>query len=52
MEEEVALPCASKLAFDTEKQADAAALTAQWQHGSQVKSYKCRYCHLWHLASK
>ncbi len=49
--EEVVLPCANKLAFDTEKEANATAVKADWQHGAKVKSYKCRHCGLWHLSS-
>lgn len=45
------LPCSEKLAFDTKKQAEAAALTANYQHGAQLKVYKCRHCNLWHLSS-
>ncbi|HET6924409.1 MAG TPA: hypothetical protein VFH39_01090 [Candidatus Saccharimonadales bacterium] len=45
------LPCADKLAFDTKKQADTAANVAAYQHGTKLKSYRCRHCKLWHLAS-
>jgi hypothetical protein len=45
------LPCHEKLAFDTKKQAEAAAVTAHYQHGSVLKVYKCRFCDLWHLSS-
>lgn len=45
------LACADKLAFDTQKAADAAAVVADYQHGTKLKSYKCRYCGLWHLAT-
>ena len=45
------LPCAEKLAFDTKQQADAAANVAEYQHGSKLRSYLCRHCHLWHLSS-
>jgi len=45
------LPCAPKLAFDTQKQATAAATVAAYQHGAQVRPYQCQYCQLWHLAS-
>lgn len=51
MEQNDTLPCADKLAFDTKKQAEAAALTAQYQHGSRLKVYMCTYCDLWHLSS-
>lgn len=45
------LPCSNKLAFDTEKEAIAAAVTVKYQHGSTVKPYVCTHCGLWHLAS-
>jgi hypothetical protein len=45
------LPCKEKLAFDTKQQADGAALTVKYQHGTTVHSYLCRHCKLWHLAS-
>jgi len=47
-----ALPCADKLAFETKTQAEASALTAEWQHGTKLKVYKCVHCGLWHLSSK
>jgi len=50
-EEEAPLPCAEKLAFDTQKQAQAAATVALHQHGTYLHPYVCRYCGLWHLAS-
>ncbi len=45
------LPCDNKLAFDTLRQAAAAANVAEYQHGSSLKPYYCQYCGLWHLAS-
>jgi hypothetical protein len=51
MEEETVLPCADKLAFDTQKQAQAAATVALHQHGTTLRVYRCRYCGLWHLSS-
>lgn len=45
------LPCADKLAFDSKKQADAAAAVAKHQHDTNVASYICRHCGLWHLKS-
>lgn len=51
MSEDGALPCADKLVFDTKKQAEAAALTAKYQHGTRLKAYLCSYCGLWHMAS-
>ncbi len=50
MEDEIK-SCSGKMAFDTEKQARAAATTAQYQHGSRLKVYICRDCGLWHLSS-
>lgn len=50
-EDQPALPCEHKLAFDTRKQAAGAALTAKYQHGAKVRPYVCQYCKLWHLAS-
>lgn len=51
MEEQEALPCSEKLAFDTKKQAEAAAVVANYQHGAELHVYVCRHCGLWHLAS-
>lgn len=51
-DEAVTLPCANKLAFDTQKQANAAATVTQYQHGTKLKSYRCRHCQLWHLSSQ
>jgi len=51
MEEATELPCKDKLAFDTQRQAKAAAVVAAHQHGTKLKPYRCRHCHLWHLAS-
>ena len=45
------LPCNEKLSFDTKKQADTAGLVAELQHNAKLKSYRCSYCNLWHLAS-
>jgi hypothetical protein len=45
------LPCAHKIAFDTSKQAQAAALVANYQHGSELSVYLCSHCSLWHLSS-
>jgi hypothetical protein len=48
---QVPLPCADKLAFDTQRLAAVAANVAQYQHGALLRPYRCRYCDLWHLAS-
>jgi hypothetical protein len=45
------LPCADKLAFDTEAAARASANVAEYQHGTKLKAYVCRHCGLWHLSS-
>lgn len=50
-ETETSVPCANKLAFDTSKQARAAAVVADLQHGTKLKVYKCTHCELWHLAT-
>lgn len=50
-EEPETLPCAEKIAFDTQKQARAAANVAAYQHGAKLATYHCRYCGLWHLSS-
>lgn len=51
MSDEIKLPCVDKMVFDTKKEAQTASLTADWQHGARLKAYKCKHCHLWHLAS-
>ena len=45
------LPCIDKLAFDSAKEAEAAALVATVQRGINLSVYKCQYCGLWHLSS-
>ncbi|HEX8182626.1 MAG TPA: hypothetical protein VF575_03420 [Candidatus Saccharimonadales bacterium] len=50
-DEEPELPCNNKLAFDTKREADASANVVKYMHGTTVHAYKCKYCHLWHLAS-
>jgi hypothetical protein len=50
-DEESALPCTDKLAFDTRREAEVAAIVAKYQRGIQLKAYVCRYCRLWHLSS-
>jgi hypothetical protein len=50
-DDEPALPCSQKLAFDTLRQAAAAANVAEYQHGASLKPYRCDHCGLWHLAS-
>ena len=51
MQDQSDLPCAEKLAFNTQKDAKAAALTAQYKHGDRLKIYQCKHCQLWHLTS-
>lgn len=46
------LACDAKLAFDSQKAANAAATTLGYQRGLKLKAYKCADCSLWHLASK
>ncbi len=48
--EEMELPCAGKLAFDSQKEAQAAANFARWSHGTELKLYQCKHCSLWHLS--
>lgn len=50
-DDEPALPCSEKLAFDSLRQAAAAANVAEYQHGTSLRPYHCRYCGLWHLSS-
>ena len=45
------LPCADKLAFDTKRDAAAAASVAEYRYGSKLRVYHCRHCGLWHLSS-
>lgn len=52
MAETEQLACADKITFGTKAEAEGAAVVADWQHGNKLKTYKCRYCQLWHLASK
>jgi hypothetical protein len=51
-EETPTLPCHDKLAFDTRKEAQAAATVAEYRYGTKLKVYVCRYCELWHLSSQ
>ncbi len=48
---ESTLPCVDKMAFDTQKEAEATAVTVEWRHGTKLKVYQCRHCSLWHLSS-
>lgn len=51
LDEDQTLPCAEKIAFDSKKDAQAAATVAEFQHGVKLRPYKCRHCNLWHLSS-
>jgi hypothetical protein len=51
MDEPAALPCADKLTFGTKDEASASAVVVQYQHGTKVRPYQCKYCSLWHLTS-
>lgn len=46
------LPCADKLAFDTQKEAQASATVAEYRYGNKLKVYSCKHCGLWHLSSR
>ena len=50
-DEEANLPCADKLAFGTETEANTAKIVAQLQRNLVLNVYFCRHCKLWHLAS-
>lgn len=45
-------PCKEKLSFDTKEAAEGAAVYAEYQHDARLRVYLCRYCDLWHLASR
>ncbi len=47
----VNLPCADKLNFTTQAEAEAEARTIKFRQGLELKTYKCRDCGLWHLSS-
>jgi len=51
MDEQV-LPCADKMAFDSQKQAQAVATTLASERSVKLKAYQCRHCQLWHLSSQ
>lgn len=51
MQDASELRCKEKASYKSKKEASAAAVVAQWQHGSKLKIYLCKYCNLWHLAS-
>jgi hypothetical protein len=49
--EEVILPCADKLSFDSIAAAQATGTVSKWRYGSKLKAYKCRFCRLYHLST-
>lgn len=49
--EDDTLPCADKMTFDSQAEAAATAVVADWQHGTSLKAYRCTHCGLWHLSS-
>ncbi|MEI7632526.1 MAG: hypothetical protein WCJ60_04375 [bacterium] len=52
MQEETPPKCLDKLAFNSQKEAWTAATVARFQHGDvRLKTYRCKDCGLWHLAS-
>jgi len=46
------LPCADKIAFETVQAARATATVSEHRYGSRLEVYECRYCHLYHLATR
>jgi len=45
-------PCADKLSFLSEKEANAGKIQAKWDHDNQkLKVYHCEICGLYHLAT-
>ena len=46
-----ALPCSNKVAFDTQKAAQATATISQYWYGTRPHAYRCRHCGLWHLST-
>ena len=52
MDEADNTPCSEKIAFDTRKQAEAAATVAEYRYGGpRPHVYRCLHCGLWHLSS-
>lgn len=50
-QQDPALPCSDKLAFDTKQEATGSAVAVRYQRGTKLRPYKCKYCGLWHLTS-
>lgn len=44
--------CSEKMSFDSKAEAEKTATVAKHQHGTRLKAYLCKYCSLWHLATK
>jgi hypothetical protein len=51
MNEAEPLPCADKLAFDSPEAAQATGTVSEWRYGSKLKTYRCKYCRLYHLST-
>ncbi len=51
MSEIEALPCEDKLRFDSKVEADAMSVSLRHRYDTKYRSYKCRHCGLWHLAT-
>ena len=51
-ENNTGLPCADKISFETKREAGAAGVAADWQHGAVLRPYRCRHCTLWHLTTQ
>lgn len=43
--------CQEKLVFESKEQAEGAKVYAQYRHDAKLKTYQCKSCGLWHLAS-
>ena len=39
------------MSFDTKAEAENAVRVTEYQRGTKLKVYSCRYCQLWHMAS-
>jgi len=45
-------PCPQKLAFGTQREANAVIHAIIFKYSTSMYSYHCQYCALWHLSSK
>jgi hypothetical protein len=43
--------CSDKMTFDSKVEAENTSTVTEYQRGTKLKAYKCRYCSLWHLSS-